>query len=197
MEVSLTGVNSGTTTQGPTETQGTDGRAKVAHAVGSDLKTVSQMLTPEALACTEIVRFWQVPDALNEKFGPRALAASLKADATFLARFQQAIVSRDGALGVFVEDLMGAASRPRRQTVVDAMVQSFEFIPDTARVDAVEALLNYKVDEKGSSVDSVDTDGVGVIALRGFCDEIFEKIPLTSRTYVKDLFDKYEIELDV
>ncbi|MGR9580149.1 hypothetical protein [Pandoraea sputorum] len=194
MEVSLTGVNSGTTTQALTESQGTDGRAKVAHAVGSDLRTVSQMLTPEALACTEIVRFWQVADALNEKFGPRALAASLKADATFLARFQQAIVSRDGALGVFVEDLMGTASRPRRQTVVDAMVQSFDFIPDTARVDAVEALLNYKVDEKGGSV---ATDGVGVIALRGFCDEIFEKIPLTSRTYVKDLFDKYEIELDV
>ncbi|MCE4062495.1 hypothetical protein LXM60_20035 [Pandoraea sputorum] len=194
MEVSLTGANSGTATQALTESQGTDGRAKKAHAVGSELQSVSQILTPEALKCTEIVRFWQLPDALNEKFGPRTFAASLNADATFLARFQHAIVSRDSALGVFVEDLMGAASRPGRQTVVDAMVQSFEFIPDTARVDAVEALLNYKVDEKG---DSVDSDGVGVIALRGFCDEIFEKIPLNSRAYVKELLDIHGIELDV
>lgn len=194
MEVNLTGVNSGTTTQALTGGQGADGRDKVAHPVGNDLQTVSQILTPEALKSTEVVRSWQIPEALNERFGPRALAASFKADAMFLARFQKAIVSRDNALGVFVEDLMGAASRPGRQTVADAMVQSFEFVPDAARADAVEALLNYKVDEKGGSV---DTDGVGVIALRGFCDEIFEKIPLTSRTYVKDLFDKYEIELDV
>ncbi|VVE85313.1 hypothetical protein [Pandoraea sputorum] len=194
MEVNLTGVNSGTTTQALTGSQEADGRAKVAHPVGNELQTVSQILTPEALKSTEVVRFWHLPDALNEKFGPRAFAASLKADETFLARFQQAIVSRPDVLGMFVEDLMGTASRPTRQTVVDVMAQSFEFIPEAARGDAVEALLNYKVDEKGGSVDA---DGVGAIAVRGFCDEIFEKIPLNGREYVKALFEMHEIELDV
>ncbi|UVA80563.1 hypothetical protein [Pandoraea commovens] len=193
MEVSSTGVNSGAATQALTGSQGADEKGKKAHAVGEDLQTVSQILTPQALKSTEIVRSFEVPDKLNEIFGPRALAASFNADTKFLARFQEAIVSSDDTLGVFVADLMGADSKPRRQKVVDALVQSFEYVPDASRVDAVKTLLNYRVDEKGISVDA---DGVGVIALRGFSDEIFETIPETDKAHVKDLFEKHEIELD-
>lgn len=193
MEVSSTGVNSGAATQALTGSQGADEKGKKAHAVGEDLQTVSQILTPHALKSSEVVRSFEVPDRLNKVFGPRALADGLKADATFLARFQLAIVSRDDALGEFVEDLMGADSKPRRQRVVDTLVQSFAYVPDASRADAVEALLNYSVDEKGNSVDK---DGVGVIALRGYCDEILEAIPKTDEARVKDLFDRHEIELD-
>ncbi|VVE71754.1 hypothetical protein PAN31117_04162 [Pandoraea anapnoica] len=193
MEVSSTGVNSGNTTQVLTGNQGPDDKDNKVNAVGEDLRTVSQILTPVALMSTESVRLFEVPDKLNEVFGPMVLADIFKADAKFLARFQEAIVSRDGALGVFVEDLMGAKSRPGRQTVVDVLVQLFEYLPDASRVDAVNALVDYKVDGKGNRVEA---DGVGVIALRGFCDELFETIPETDKAYVKDLFDKHEIALD-
>ena len=67
-------------------------------------------------------------------------------------------------------------------------------LEDASRADAVDALHNYKVDEKGNNVEE---DGVGVIALRGYCDAVLETIPETHKAQVKDLFDKHDIELDV